>query len=254
MELETAGAETPAAEGAQPEATDANSESSTEQQSEAESKGEASATEETGDTSGDDAAAPPKRKHWAHERIDEITRQKHDAIRDRDYWKQKAQELSAKDINSLEYDDQLVVKVQTASVQDRIEEAERSVQRATAQQFEHAENEARAKWADYDVVTRNQALPFTESFLSVVTESEQAADILYHLGKNPNEAWRLVNLSERNLARELGKLEAKLSAPKPTPKLAPDPVKPVTGINAGGSKDPAKMSMAEYIAWREANP
>jgi hypothetical protein len=253
MELETAGAETPAAEGAQPEATDANSESSTEQQSEAESKGEASATEETGDTSGDDAAAPPKRKHWAHERIDELTRQRREAERQAEYWRARA-EAKAPDLDNLDYEEQIAERVQARQRKEMAESASDAVRSVSQQVFEARETLVREQYPDYDAIARNPNVQITNAMAEVIYDSERGPEIAYHLGKNPAEAARIAGLPTIRQAAELGKLEAKLSAPKPTPKLAPDPVKPVTGINAGGSKDPAKMSMAEYIAWREANP
>lgn len=254
MELQTTGAEAPAADGAQPETTVENAEATTAQPSEADEQGAASATEETGAESGDDAAAaPPRKKPGVHNRIDELTRQKHDAIRDRDYWRQKAEELSSKNTDAMDYDDQLVTKVQVATARDRAETADITAQRAVQRQFEILENEARARWPDYDAVSRGP-VPITQEMADIIAESEMGPDVAYHLGKNPGEAWQLAQLSDKRLAKEMGKLEARLSQPKPLPKQPPAPVQPVSGIAAGGSQDPGTMSMSEYAAWRKANP
>ena len=50
-----------------------------------------------------------------------------------------------------------------------------------------------------------------------IGESELGDDVAYWLGKNPAEAARIAQLSERQMVRELTKLEGKLTAPKPTP-------------------------------------
>ena len=237
MNEETAGADTPEAEVA---ATVEVSEATTEQQSEA----------VTPDP-GDDEAAAPRKKPGVHNRIDELTRQKHEALREADYWRGKANEANATDIDALEYDDQIVAKVRRAERQERADAAEATVQTVVERQFTELETEARTKWADYDTVTRNPSLPITPAMLEVIKESELGPELAYHFGKNPAEAAKLAVLPERQLAREIGKLEARFSAPRPAAKQPPEPVQPVSGIRAGGSKDPALMSMAEYAAWRK---
>ena len=51
-------------------------------------------------------------------------------------------------------------------------------------------------------------------------------------------------------AREIGRIEATLAAPKPQSR-APDPISPVKST-VPVSKDPARMTAAEYDAWRQA--
>ncbi len=246
----TAGADTPAADGAQPEAIAVTSDPATEQPAAVE--GDASAeAEQTGDT-GDDEAAKPRKKPGVHNRIDELTRQKHDAIRDRDYWKGQFEKLSSADTEAMDFDDQIVTKVQRASAKERADAADMTAQKAIAEQFSTLEAEARDKWADYDAVTRNPTLPMTTEMVDLIAESELGPDVAYHLGKNPTEARRLAGMSGPALAREIGRLEARLTAPKATPKIPAAPIKPVTGLSAGGSKDPTGMSMAEYAAWRKS--
>jgi hypothetical protein len=84
-----------------------------------------------------------------------------------------------------------------------------------------------------------------------IIESEKGAEVLYHLGSHPDEAKRIAMLSPLAAARELGRIEARLSMPAPrTTTKAPPPVKPVGASDAGVRKDPATMSQAEYEAWR----
>lgn len=250
---ETAGAETPAADGAQPEATVENAAPTTAQPSEAENTGEASAPETTGGDSGDDAAADkPKRKHWAHERIDELTRQRREAERQADYWKARATQTT--DLESLDYEEQIAERVSARQRKEMAESASDAVRTVAQQVFEARETLVREKYPDYDTVARSPNVQITTSMAEVIYDSEAGPEIAYHLGKNPAEAARIAALPVVRQAAELGRLEARITAPKALPKQPPAPVTPVSAIAAGGSKDPNTMSMAEYIAWREANP
>ncbi len=247
MNLETAGADTPAADGAQPDATVENSAATTEQPSEAENS-EASASEPTGDNTGDDAAAPPKRKHWAHERIDELTRQRREAERQAEYWRAMAQQKA--NIDDLDYDDQIAARVTARQREEMAQSAEYAVRSVAQQVFEAREAGVRERYADYDIVAKNPSLPITNEMAEVILESDAGPELAYHLGKNPAEAARIARLNPRLQAAELGKLEVRLTAPKPAAKQPPQPIQPVNGIAAGGARDPDKMSMSEYIAWR----
>lgn len=242
-DLNTAGADTPAAdvvqEAVQP-ATVETSEATTEQQApEAE-------TPEAADDTGD----KPKKKHWAHERIDELTRQRREAERQAEYWKQRASQTV--DPNSLDYEEGIAERTIQRTRQEQADTANATAVQLAAEAFSYRETEARERFADYDAVTRNPNVPITESMAQVIRDSELGPDVAYHLGKNPAEAARIAGLSPIAQAKELGKLEVALSAPKPARKVPAAPVQPVSAIAAGGSKDPAQMSIAEYAAWRKA--
>lgn len=247
MTDETAGAETPAAEVAPAtDATVVNSEATVTEQPATET-----ATEQA-EPAGDDAAAEPRKKPGVHNRIDELTRQKHDALRDAEYWKAKYNEVANLDIDALDYDDQIVAKVRKAERQERAENAEAVAERLTQDHFAAKIEDARGKWADFDIVTQNPRLPISQEMAKVIQDSEAGAEVFYHLGKNPAEAARISRLPSHLQAAELGKLEVVITAPKPAPRLPAAPIKPVSGIAAGGAKDPASMTMAEYVQARNA--
>lgn len=84
----------------------------------------------------------------------------------------------------------------------------------------------------------------------VFVASENGAEIAYHLGKNPAELQRITALSPVQAAYEIAKLDAKLSAPKPAATKAPAPINPVGG-NTPAEKDPDKMTIEEWMAWRQ---
>lgn len=111
--------------------------------------------------------------------------------------------------------------------------------------------EAREKFSDFDAVALREDLPVTPDLAGMIRGSDAAADIAYHLGKNPEVAASLSQMGQIEMARAIGRLEAALSAPKPkTISNAPEPISPARG---GGNavRDPAKMTMAEYRAQRE---
>ena len=121
-----------------------------------------------------------------------------------------------------------------------------------AQQWADQEAEAKARYADYEAVARNPDLPITEAMVHVMLQSEMGPDLAYHLGSNPAVAARIARMQPLEMAREMGRIEARLSLPKaPTQTQAPDPVSPVKP-KARAAKDPANMSMDEWIAARKS--
>jgi hypothetical protein len=243
-DLSTAGADTPAAEVTAPAvetpATVETSEATTEQQApEAE-------TPEAADDTGD----KPKKKHWAHERIDELTRQRREAERQAEFWKARA--TQSVDPSSLDYEEGIAERTIQRTRQEQAETATATAALLAQEAFSYREAEARDKFADYDAVTRNPNVAITTDMASLIRDSEHGPEMAYHLGKNPAEAARIAALPAIRQAAELGKLEVALSAPKPARKVPAAPVQPVSGIAAGGAKDPAAMSMSEYAAWRKS--
>jgi hypothetical protein len=247
MSTEPTGAEAPAVADAQAEAATVETSDATTEQQQPEA---GAATSDTGD--GEDAAAQPKRKHWAHERIDDLTRQRREAERQAEYWKARA--TNRVDPDSLDYEEGIAERVAQRHRQEQADTAKETAGQLAVEAFSYRETLAREKFADYEAVTRNPNIPITPAMAEIIRDSDVGPDLAYHLGKNMAEAARIAALSPTRQAVELGRLEARVTAPKPLPNRAPAPVEPVSGIAAGGTKDPGKMSFEEYKAWREANP
>jgi hypothetical protein len=85
---------------------------------------------------------------------------------------------------------------------------------------------------------------------------------MYELAKNRKEYERINSLNALAMAREIGKIEAKLSRSKTTEAQeeikkitkAPAPLKPVGSKSSGiSNKSPDEMDFHEYKKWREAN-
>jgi len=88
---------------------------------------------------------------------------------------------------------------------------------------------------DWDEVV-NQSLPIHESVYLAVIEQENGPQVTYYLGKHPDFARRLAEMSPLSAVMEIGRLADRLKGgkpepsgekPKPKPRL-PEPVKPVS--------------------------
>jgi hypothetical protein len=80
-------------------------------------------------------------------------------------------------------------------------------------------------------------------------------EILYHLGQNPAEAKRIAQLSPLSQAKEIGKLEDKLSSNPPAKKTssAPAPISPVNGKGTStptyDTTDPRSIQSMDTSTW-----
>jgi hypothetical protein len=94
-----------------------------------------------------------------------------------------------------------------------------------------------------------------QPFLEAAIDAGNTHATLHHLGKNPEEAQRIMNLPERQQSIALARLSDKLAAPKAPPALskAPAPISPVSGNgNRNDLGDPDKLSTAEWMRRRDA--
>lgn len=140
------------------------------------------------------------------------------------------------------------------------EEHQRRAQATAQAQYGRKEEIARAQYDDFDDVVYNPHTPITEAMAHAIQFSDRGPDIAYHLGKNPQEAARIAQLSPFLQAKEIGRIEAKLpdAAPKTTTS-APAPIKPLGGskgsqVTFTSTDDPRaaeKLTPTEWIHLRE---
>lgn len=140
--------------------------------------------------------------------------------------------------------------------------------KADAWQAQVSEASKSEEMKDFATVAQNPDLPVTTTMAQAITSSEIGTKVLYHLGKNPDEAARIAKLSPVAQVRAIGKIEASLEASaaaaaaasesstnKTVVSKAPAPIRPVGG-GSGASSNPLKsidtMSQAEYRAYRES--
>jgi len=142
--------------------------------------------------------------------------------------------------------------------EQRIQEQDSRRRQAEATStFYEREEKTRAKYDDFERVAYNGDLPVTEAMRDVILTSQVGPEILYHLGKNPRDAARIAELDPLNQARELGKIEAKLTdAPVPVKKVssAPEPINPV-GSRAStpnySTSDPRSIKAMSMDEWAQ---
>lgn len=108
---------------------------------------------------------------------------------------------------------------------------------------------------DYEeLVIKNPALPVTEAMRDALLATEKGPEVLYHLASHPDEIFRIANLSPYAQAVEIGRLEARMSIPKPKKtSSAPSPIKPLSAGGESVSKDPDEMTVKEWREWRRKN-
>lgn len=229
----------------------------------AESENESPAEPE-GEKEGDEGTKKPTR---AQQRISEIYAQKKEAeARAAAAWaevarvKKEMQQIAERKADpNLSYEEQDALRVREAVKGERFQDAVASAQvheqmavRAMQETFAAKVEAARERMPDFDQVFTD-ATPISRIGAEFVANSDKAADIAYHLGKNPREAARIASLPDWQQGVELARIEAKVSAP-PVRKIsqAPKPVATLSGGSAPTVKDPANMSASEYMEWRQA--
>lgn len=238
-------------------------------------------TSEDGDDTPQDA--PEKKKETAKERrerqrqkyqreVEEAQAKADEAIRRADQIR-RAGESSAepKEGDFASYDDFIAAKAvwayarqdrdSQASQADREAEAARQQAEAIRQQdkallaqsWEEQKAEAAQKYTDFnDVVLRPGLFPQGNHLPDLIMGSENAADLAYKVAQDQSLHDRLVAMHPFEAARELGRLEATITAPAPRVETqAPPPITPVRP-RAAANADPSRMSYSDYVAARKA--
>jgi hypothetical protein len=120
------------------------------------------------------------------------------------------------------------------------------------------EEKARDKYDDFEDVVYNPKLRITDVMAETIQHSDLGPDLAYWLGSNPKEAERIARLSPLMQAREIGKIEVRLSDNPPVKKTtsAPTPISPVTARSSGSpshdTTDPRSIKTMNASDWIEA--
>lgn len=242
---------------------------------------------EEGEATGEDEGQE-KKEPWYQRRINELTRDKHEARRQAERLEQvlKQQEellqrLSPKETpqqaaptppNAEDYvggqfdprylQDMMAYTRESAkqealqAVKQEYEQRQQYEQQVAQQQkLETAEAAARAKYADYDGVieqiTSDPRLAQNPTIRQALLGLDNGPEIAYTLGKNLDVAYEIANMNPIQAGMKLAEIVNR--APRRTSN-APTPIKPIsaTGNTPGNPKDYSQMSTEEYIAARNA--
>lgn len=156
-----------------------------------------------------------------------------------------------------EYAEALAYQKAEELIQKR-EQAKR--QSEVLESYHDKEEEARGKYDDFEQVAYNPNLPITNVMAETIQSSDIGPDLAYYLGANPKEADRISRLAPFAQAKEIGKIEAKLSDNPPVKKTtsAPAPIAPVTARGNSGNAafdttDPRSTKTMSTSDWIEAD-
>lgn len=225
---------------------------------------EAEQTEEASEEQPEDLHEDRRRGKTAQDRINDLTRARREAERERDFYKGLVtQTTPASPVEgapkptpaSFETYDEYVEALTDWKVEQTINKQSSAKAQQTESMVREANwaaklEEARQTLPDYAEVVGSSEVNIAPHVADALFDSDQGPALAYHMAQHPDLADRLNKLSPVKAAIELGRLEAALSTPvaKPTTK-APAPVTPIRSAPTR-QVDPAKLSMDEYIEWR----
>lgn len=259
----------------QPEVAQADKDTGAEAPAEPDTTEDAGTSDDGDDQAADDAK--PKGKGGFQNRIDKLTRQKADAEREIEFWKRQAlgkdgekpaapkepAPAKATDAKPQPGDYSSWEEYEDAAFEWRLAQREKRLEAARGRETQQVEARAAhekfwtdaAKLADvypdFEAVVRNDELQISAPVAQMIMQSDKAHDLAYHVAANPALALELSRMAPVEAARKLGRIEATLSRPAPrTVTQAPPPAARLKGGDVP-AKDPEKMSMDEYRAWRE---
>lgn len=194
------------------------------------------------------AAQEKPKSDWVQRRIDQLTREKHEALR------------RAVDAEARVTQGQQPSGEQTTGQRMTPDEIRAEAKRLIQQEKFDADcnkvfDAGKTEFPDWDSSLRTfQMLGGAPAeFLEAVTAMDGGHKVLHHLGQNPEEAERLLSLPPLRMALELARLETKVGQATPKPvSNAPAPITPVGGKSA--PVEPEEFaSTADYIAWKKRN-
>lgn len=206
----------------------------------------------------------PKRNR-ASERINQLTAEKHAAIREAATLRQQIaalQNAPKPQVDPNDYDAVQRENVrgvfreeQVTNAHQQYQSAVQRAQAAQAETFNAKVEAARDRIPDISQtiqVLASPNVPFTEAMFEIVSESDHAAEVAHYLAKNLNEVYDIARMSPAQQGRALARIEAKVNLPTRRTSSAPPPPPTVTGAQAARERSPSEMSAAEYIAMRKA--
>lgn len=158
---------------------------------------------------------PPKpRRRSPQERIDEITRARREAERERDYWREAAAQVLHEPLDADAYEAGFdPYEAQTTGHERFLELNAEIERRVEAEVVERGWSTRQADFArvqpDYYEVLHG-AWPCSAPMADAIRTSEAGAEVAYHLASNPDEARRIAAMTPLAQVREIGRLEARV--------------------------------------------
>lgn len=260
------------------ETTNPEDDASNNPEANADDNNESTDKEET-DSFGDNSTAEhdkAKKPNKVQKRIDEVVRQREDAKRENEALKREMEELKGKSENKGEtkepvesdfetYDEYLdaldkfdkqsaqVSEKETATekkdnesqADDELTDSQKTALAITQERVASAD-----KPDDFDAVALNPDIPITGDMLEALSECDDPAKVMYHLGQNKDLATEISGKTPLQQMRAVISLDltVKSKPSKPTKITnAPDAIDPVQGSDAQ-KKSYSEMSFSEFEA------
>ena len=167
------------------------------------------------------------------------------------------EDLYASDFESPEAYAEVLAERKAEELLARREDARQ--QTAILDAYHDKEEEARAKYDDFEQVAYNPSLSISNVMAQAIQASDIGPELIYHLGANPKEAERIARLPAILQAKEIGRLEATMASNPPVRRTssAPAPIAPVTartnGSTAYDTTDPRSIKAMSTSDWIEAD-
>lgn len=130
---------------------------------------------------------------------------------------------------------------------DQNERVRRDTHERRQRDLDHADRvgDARDTIADFDnVMEKMKGVNVRTDVIEEIKSSDKSALITYHLAQNPHELEALNQMSPKELARAMGRLEATLKLPEPKKQTS---APPPASSPRGGASPPSQE--AELAAW-----
>lgn len=211
------------------------------------------------------------------ERVNEITRARREAERERDYLRQQMAQFQAQqppqytrpqstdrppslqEFATVEEWGQAIAEYSAHQALSRAEQTfqqrdQYHTQQQIAQQFQAKEATFAATTPDYldRVAELTSSVPLPGELLMAISQSDHGPAVAYHLAQHLDVADRLARMHPVAAAVEIGRIEARLSAPQTKPvSKAPNPAPSLAGSSTV-NKAPDDMSVNEWMAWRNS--
>lgn len=221
-------------------------------------EGEAPATEASEPEQDEDEPRKRNRKS-ARERISEITRQRREAEERARRAEQALKELKRPSRHEFDTDEEYedaredwnYARRRAREERENMQRTVEVINRDTMEEYRRHASAFSAEAPDYHQVATTA--PISDPVANIIASmGEDGPRVAYALGKDHALAREISELHPTLAAIELGRLA--MSRQRPQRRLqskAPPPVAPVTNAGGNTQRDPAKMSPAEYRAWRE---
>lgn len=234
------------AESTQPDVTEELDQSTSKPEGDQSEQEQAGNTEDGKDPNG-----------WALKRIGALTAKSHEAVREAQAAKAEAERYRLL-VEQMQRGEEPVVTQpgQQPNIDELVTKraTELAQQQQMAERGQSVSKVGAEAYPDFmSAVTTLDALGISGEQVNSLLGMDDAHKVIYALGKNPEEAERILALPPLQQGRELERMASKAVQPAPRAvSKAPAPITPVDGSTTV-EKDPSKMSMDEWTKWREKN-